>query len=244
MNPEQDLKLRDLVEKLVELYWEVKGYVISSEKLSKRSRVSVPALNELRNAFDHNIRAEAVWRQGQDPKEGTEPNPYLYSYKNLEKATGHVYRAGYDALDIIALDRVRKINRYILDSFRITTLCTVMNSYSTRIREPLKKALELCNEAKLGKDVEPEKVDEHPAFFKKYKDAIESLEDILEELESHEPELLEVEKELAMEDEQAYEQYRASADQQTAHAKRARNWAIAGMVLTIVITIITFIIKH
>ena len=213
--------LTGLSKQLVTLYKEVKAYVISSEKLSKDSRISVPALNELRNAFDHNMRADAVWRHGEPLPNGVESDAFTYCEKNIEKAVGHVYRAGYDALDIIALSKIRLIKKYV-DSFRITTLHTIIDDYTGKIRKPFRAAIESCNNAKLGKDVEPKRIKDHPQFYIWYVQAIETLDSVLDVYESYEEDLLAVEQEVA------------SSDQcQRDLARRQRNFAILGMVLAI-----------
>ena len=221
LTQEDNDSLTALSKQLVTLYKDVKAYVISSEKLSKDSRISVPALNELRNAFDHNMRADAVWRHGEPLPDGVESDAFTYCEKNIEKAIGHVYRAGYDALDIIALGKIRLIKKYV-DSFRITTLHTVIEDYTGKIRKPFRTAIESCNDAKMGKDVEPKRIQDHPQFYGWYIQAIESLDSVLDVYESHEEDLL------------AAEQQVASSDQsQRDLARRQRNFAIWGMVLGI-----------
>ena len=206
---------------LVTLYKEVKAYVIRSEKLSRDNAISVPALNELRNAFDHNMRADAVWKHGESPPDGVEPDEFKYCEKNMEKAIGHVYRAGYDAFDIISLDKLQTIKKY-MDDFRITTLHTVIKDYTGKIRKPFRSAIESCNNAKLGKDVEPQRIQDHPQFYSWYIQAIETLNRVLDVYESHEEDLLAVEQEVA------------SSDQcERDLARRQRNFAIWGMVLAV-----------
>ncbi len=165
LTQQQDESLTRLSKQLVMLYRGVKGDVICSEKLSKRTAISAPAVNELRNAFDHNMRADAVWRHGASVPDGVESDAFRYCEKNIEKAIGHVYRAGYDAFDIISLDKIQRIKRY-LDDFRITTLHTVIDDYTGKIRKPFRAAIESCNNAKLGKDIEPREIQKHPQFYR------------------------------------------------------------------------------
>lgn len=199
LTQQQDESLTRLSKQLVMLYRGVKGDVICSEKLSKRTAISAPAVNELRNAFDHNMRADAVWRHGASVPDGVESDAFRYCEKNIEKAIGHVYRAGYDAFDIISLDKIQRIKRY-LDDFRITTLHTVIDDYTGKIRKPFRAAIESCNNAKLGKDIEPREIQKHPQFYSWYIQAIETLDDVLDVYESHEDDLLAVEREVASSD--------------------------------------------
>jgi len=210
--------LQELAAHLVDLYKDVKSYVIQSEKLSEGRRTSTPALNELRHAFDHWMRVEAVWRHGRPVPEGAEPDGAKYCEKNLRKTIGHVYRAGYDALDIMALHKLRQVDVY-QTSFRLSARLQVITDYAERVRMPLEKAVATCNKAKLGKDVESERVEEHVGFFRMYHEAIEDLDAVLKVLEDHEQLLHDAERELARND------------------RRVRNYALAAMAVSILVAV-------
>ena len=230
MTPEQEKQLVALSRQIVALYVEVKKHVVTSEKLSPGARVSVPALNELRNAFDHYMRAEAVWRHGVNPGQGAEQDPLKYCEKNLQKSLGHVYRAGYDALDILALNRIRQIEKYV-DSYRISTLHTVIADYAVRIRQSFEEGVQQCDGAKQGKDVEPERVDQHPVYFAEYKASLEKLDSVLRVLHSYDKDLVAVEAEANAGDTRASKDY-----------LKQRNWALIGIAATVVTAIIAIIV--
>jgi hypothetical protein len=232
LDPQHEQHLLGLSGQVVSLYFKVKKYVIQSEKLSSGARISIPALNELRNAYDHYMRSEAVWRHGLQLKKGTEQDPFKYCEKNLHKALGHVYRAGYDALDIIALNRIREIERYV-DSYRISTIYKVIHDYATRIRKPYTDAVKKCDEAKQGKDIEPEKTDEHPVFFAKYEAAISELDSVLEVLHNSDEGIREVEEATLKKESEAAKQYR-----------KQRNLAIIGIGVTLIVGIIGVVVTY
>ena len=209
------------------LYLQVKPYVIASEKavacLSDelegvgKERLSVTAINELRNAFDHAVRAQAVLH-GWIPVPTKAGLPdYDYCHINLDKAKGHVYRAGYDALDIVTTARAEEI-RKIRDGLRPSTLVTVFPQYADEIRQPLDQALQLCDEAKSSKDVESDNMGQQ--YYAMYKDALGLLDSVLSKLTDSLPELAAVDTEKRQE------------------YKRQRNIAIILAIVGIVVTIL------
>lgn len=181
-----ELKQKDLVP----LYFKVKRYVITSEKVSNGGKLSVPAINELRNAFDHAMRAIAVFHGAAKPADGM--SEFDYCITNVSKASGHIYRAGYDALDVISLALTNDIKR-LIESVRRTTLVAVIPNYSTEIREPVENAISTCDAAKATKDIEIDGAD--PQNFAQYEHAIKILFDAKERLYKVLPELERVEGE-------------------------------------------------
>src|SRR6266542_2526131 len=87
----------DFYEKFTEankLYEEVKEIVIYAEYENKDQKYLISAVNELRNAFDHIMRIVS--------------EPHSID-TNFEKARRHIYRAGYDAYEIIAISKLNNI---------------------------------------------------------------------------------------------------------------------------------------
>jgi len=137
----------------IRLYFKVKRYIIDSEKALAGNKLSMPAINELRSALDHEMRTQSVIRGvSKAPTDGG-LSEFGYCETNITKAIGHIYRAGYDALDVISLSIAEDVLKTI-DSFSRTTTVTVFSNYSDEIRLPLEKAMEICGEAKARKDVE------------------------------------------------------------------------------------------
>ena len=224
---EQETNLRERWKNVILLYLQVKPYVIASEKAvaslsdgldgGGRERLSVTAINELRNALDHAARAQAVWQGWLPVPEKAGLDPFDYCSTNIDKAKGHVYRAGYDALDIVTTARSEEI-RKIVDGLRMSTLVTVFHNYAADIRQPINQAIKLCDDAKASKDVESDKMGQQ--YYVMYKDALSLLENVLNRLTTHLPEL-------------------TSVDTEKRHEyKRQRNIAIVLAVLGIIATIV------
>jgi hypothetical protein len=101
LSTEEEETLKRGFAELVILYRRTKRFIFASEKISGDNRLSAPAINELRNAFEHTMRVSAVMYASIEtgPTESG-LTPCQYCERNLDKAMGHVYRAAYDALDI------------------------------------------------------------------------------------------------------------------------------------------------
>jgi hypothetical protein len=230
VEPEQNEKLDDLSRKIASLYIKVKEYVIVSEKLSLGARVSVAALNELRNAFDHCMRVDAARHGLTKPGDGAEQHSFTYREKNLQKALGHVYRAGYDALDILAISKIREIETYV-DSYRISTRYRVIPDYTNCVKIPFDEARRQCDDAKKGKDVEPEEINQHPAFFEEYEKALEVFMAILGIFQRYRPGLDDVEKAAREHDAAEVQKFR-----------RQRNWALVGIAVAVALAAVGILV--
>lgn len=218
---------RKQLTEFIELYRRVKFYVIASEKAAEGDKISLPAINELRNAFDHLMCASAVYYGlSTVPPESGALQAYDYCHTNMSKGMGHLYRAGYDVLDVISLSRTSDIQR-ILASVRHTTLVAVFHSYSADIRMPLEQAVAACDKAKASKDVESN--DAGQQHFQKYEEAIRTLDQVRARLYDNLPELTKVDQEKKQEKEK--------------DSRTQRNWAIVGMVAAIIVAAITLFLS-
>lgn len=217
-SPGEAAELLSLYKRFVSLYRTVKSHVIASEKCDREGRLSLPAINEFRNALDHDMRVRGVTilRDLSGP-DRADIAPFEYCKQNISKAIGHIYRAGYDALDVISFSLLDEIGR-LCDSVSQTTLVAVIPGYGSVIRSRLQDATKMCNAAKANKDVESDNVAEQ--HFRSYEQAIETLSEVKHTLEEHLPELRRVDAESS----QAY--------------LRQRNWTIGIGLASIVISIL------
>lgn len=99
---------------LSSLYKTVKHLVLLSEYYNNDQKIVLSTINELRNTLDHIMRA-------------------LYSNvkinkEELYKAKGHLYRAAFDACEVIAIDRLDYINNF-KNSVSFSTLYKVYPQY-------------------------------------------------------------------------------------------------------------------
>jgi hypothetical protein len=101
------------LKEIAELYQVIKPIIIYSEEIDSYSNSNLQVIKELRDAFDHIIRVITI-------KTGVKSNNKSdYTMLNIEKSIGHVYRAGFDALDglVISLkeDILEMLKRYKSD---------------------------------------------------------------------------------------------------------------------------------
>ena len=132
--------------KLCELYRIVKELIIYAEQSDLEDRTSLGAINELRNAFDHIMRANAT-ELGISPDKTKK-----YTKIQIDKCYGHVYRAGYDILDMLCVNYKSSINN-IMKEFSSNTIVTIMPDYfdnATKVNQIQKKIAKI----RAKKDVE------------------------------------------------------------------------------------------
>ena len=73
---------------LTELYILVKEIILFGEEADPDKKTDLQPINELRNGFDHLMRVFASYFEVEREYDK------IYVKRNLEKAFGHVYRAG------------------------------------------------------------------------------------------------------------------------------------------------------
>ncbi len=101
-NPEIDKRFREIAE----LYLVVKETILYFEEINQEQKTDIQVINELRNAFDHLMRVIAALFNVK--KINNDSDDYIL--KNLDKAYGHVYRAGYDTIDFLCLTIKKEIS--------------------------------------------------------------------------------------------------------------------------------------
>ncbi len=195
LTSEQVAQLHAAYKDLVKFYYdEVKGPIIASEREDKEGRFSIVAVIELRSAFDHVARAQTIMYDIQT-EENNAPegiDAFTYCTKNLDKAHAHLYRAAYDAYDIIA-DRIIHDIDTRLSGISQDALYTVIPDASAKIFVPYDEGKKLVSRAKFKKDVGT-KSDEKKEFGL-YQDAANKLQDARELLEAHMASILRVDAE-------------------------------------------------
>lgn len=182
-------KIEDRISSMAILYNEVKSLIVESERMEEKQRLSISAINELRNAFDHLMRV--VTAKSKNVNEEGLP-VYEYCNVNIDKSYGHIYRAGYDAYDVISYYYIADIKR-IIESVSYSSLVAGFNDYAKEVRIPFDHATKMCNLAKMEKDIGA--IDTHKKHFAKYAEGIEDLKAVRERLETRWKEVMECEKE-------------------------------------------------
>jgi hypothetical protein len=121
MNNTQTSEFIDNLNEIKDLYVEVKEAIILAENFDTSAEVYLSPLNELRNSLDHIMRS-IVYPE----KMGNE----------LDEAKEHLYRAGYDAYEVMAINVATNIVN-IIEDFDAEIISVVFPTYFTEIKPNL-----------------------------------------------------------------------------------------------------------
>lgn len=183
-----DPKLSEQYEELIGFYTNtVKPIITASEKVDPKQRLNESAIVEVRSAFDHVMRAHSVIYgivDAETIKKDTGLEAFDYCNTNLKKAFAHLYRAAYDAYDVISISYETRIHQ-ILDSVSPDALYEVVKDAQATIFASWNSASELMTNAKIGKDVESKEAEK--AQFEAYEDGTKRLKAVFDALQSRLP---------------------------------------------------------
>lgn len=98
----------DLLKQICMEYINTKTLVSKAESVDIRSSANVQINKEFRDALSHILRVFGDQLLMNGEKKATEGVDYYES--NLDKAIGHIYRAGYDAIDGVAISIRESLN--------------------------------------------------------------------------------------------------------------------------------------
>lgn len=192
--PDKDKLHADYL-KLIEFYHKkVKEIVVASERGDPKQRISIPAVIEIRSAFDHVARTHAVMYDCDINNSMAESGLSSYDYcsKNLDKAHGHLYRAAYDAYDVIAISLQEEIEK-LINSVSREALFAVVPDAVNKIYNPYHEARKLVTKEKIYKDV-TSRAEEEKQFIQ-YEKATNHLLDVEKTIRKYMPALIEYNKE-------------------------------------------------
>lgn len=149
------------------LYEEVKKIVLLAEYENKDQKYIISSVNELRNTLDHIMRIFG----SPDSLE-----------KNFDKAKGHLYRAGYDAYEIIAISKLASISN-VKDQFGLEAITIAFPDYFNKmvplIKETKNELIFARANKKIDNGLDVKTVEEH---FSKFEDISTKLIKIFDEL--------------------------------------------------------------
>lgn len=163
---------------LTELYQVVKELIIFFEENNPDKKADIQPINELRNAFDHLMRAISVWI---GTKQKEIPDNYIMTH--IDKAFGHVYRAGYDTVDFLSLT-IRGSIVKLLDNYHIDAIKTVMPEYYSRIRPDVETITSELTKYRASKDVADSDASHLIQYACRVKDLVEYNKTIIQKLPS------------------------------------------------------------
>lgn len=172
---EETKKLKEITA----LYQISKGLMLYSEEVDEEKRSYLQPINEFRNAFDHLMRVFAF-------KFGLKEADEKYAVINLDKAFGHVYRAGYDLLDFISIALRKKIQNE-LESISSEALSTIFPEYYREIKPYIEDKSSEIAKLRAGKDVGDANVKD----FEKYIEIVENFKSYFDKILKIKPSLIE-----------------------------------------------------
>jgi len=166
---------------LFDLYEEVKKIVFLAEYENKEQKYIISSVNELRNSLDHIMRTF-----------GSPENLEI----NFDKAKGHLYRAGYDAYEIIAISKLAAIKE-IKEQFKFEAITRGYPDYFNKIIPVISETKKQLVSARANKkidnglDVKTEK-----KHFSKFEKITTELIKIVDDLDLHIDGIIEAQQEI------------------------------------------------
>lgn len=140
----------DEIRELVELYAQVKKFVLRAEELDARLESNIAVIKEQRDALDHVMRFMGRFLRG-DSEEDEERDRYVTL--QIDKARGHLYRAGYDSLDGIIASVMIRIKEEYLKDVSLDSIRDVMPEYWTEYLPRLDEIKLKAGEHREQKDI-------------------------------------------------------------------------------------------
>lgn len=162
-------KLKDLTE----LYIVVKELIIYFEEVNPEQKSDIQPINELRNAFDHLMRVVAVWLSISERDDANE-----YIIVHLNKSFGHVYRAGYDTVDFLALT-MKGLIIETLKGYKSKLINVAIPDYYPMIRPAIEDLNKNIAKFRSQKDVAENNANHLISYIESVKDIVAHYQKIL-----------------------------------------------------------------
>ena len=123
MQPTDNLQKR--LKDLTLIYAKAKQMILLAEELDPSFRSNIMVIKELRDSNDHLMRLFSEWIVNEDSPKNEE-----YMFAQIDKARGHVFRAGYDAIDGVVVSYKIKVAK-ALDKVSNGAIADVYPEYYT-----------------------------------------------------------------------------------------------------------------
>lgn len=151
------------IREITALYKKVKRLVIDTEEWNNK-KAFAPTLLELRNALDHLMRFYAYKFGDKTDVQDDYPS------RNLFKAKGHLFRAGYDSLDYLSIEITKNILEYV-EPFSNEAINHALPEYFDKIRPDLDDISTTIANIRASKDMDNKNSED----FDRHIEAIEKL---------------------------------------------------------------------
>lgn len=174
-----DADVKDKLQKFVSLHSSIKGMILYTEEISNRSNAQ--ELLEIRDATDHLVRVLRVELENKSNSD--------YEVQNLDKAIGHLCRAGYDVLDWTSLILRQKMETE-LKGFSTDTITAVLPNYYSEIKPKVLKISTKIAKIREEKDIGKLTLEEFTEYFEQ----VEQLKQYYSEIIDKKSSLIEVQR--------------------------------------------------
>ena len=166
----------ELSRKLSNLYLEVKSIMLFAEDEDLDQKLILTSVNEIRNAFDHVMRTFA---NGESLK------------PNFDSATGHLYRAGFDAYEVISISIIKQIQDF-RKNYSFEAITAVYPDYYQKVIPQIEEIKKIKASAR-GKKTNNDKIkpEDH---FKEFGKIVADLDKLKKEMDLHISAIQEAEK--------------------------------------------------
>jgi hypothetical protein len=210
---------------LFNLYEEVKKIVFLAEYENKEQKYIISSVNELRNSLDHIMRSFGS------------PDTLV---KNFDKARGHLYRAGYDAYEIIVISKLAEIKE-IKEQFRFEAITTAYPDYFAKVVPITARAKKQLISARANKKIDNGLIEKNEEkHYQQFENIVTELIQIVDSLHLHISGITEVHQNIVEKEKRSKEEeLRKEHEQQR---KNRRNNLTIGIVAPAIIAIIAGII--
>lgn len=136
------------LKEFAQLYIQAKALILYAEEIDPDARSNLQVIKELRDSFDHLMRLVVARLADEIPPGADDPD---YCSNNLQKASGHLYRAAFDALDGTVLSLRTRIVEFV-QPYPVDVLRTVVPNY-WEIRSRLDDLTSRIAEHRARKDI-------------------------------------------------------------------------------------------
>ncbi len=157
--------------KIVELYRIIKELTLFTEQVN--FKIDVQASMELRNAFDHFMRAMSSELSIQQKKDAE------YIKRQIDKVCAHVIRSGYDTLDTLGIE----IKKSIIDEMRFFSLETINVVWPEYYRKERGKMMDIVGaitSARFNKDSGDDDLNNFLMYAEKIKESTDMYKKLLQ----------------------------------------------------------------
>lgn len=138
---------KELIEKIYHIHTKSKDFALKAEEFGIDFKGYLQPYNELKNAYEHMLRAQFVDLGVQE-----EDDSAKYVSSNLDKALGHEYRAFFDTADYLSMTLRQRIHESLRE-FSSDVISKAIPTYYSLIKPRILEINEEIAQARSRKDI-------------------------------------------------------------------------------------------